>query len=75
MMVITPKHVGDVLMQILILLLEQFYCASAGEKKNFDNIKMQDTTVKIDIYNEKQCFLYHKNWNLPRISINVKLNL
>jgi len=32
MMVITPKHVGAVLMQILILLLKQFSCASVGDK-------------------------------------------
>ena len=32
MMVITQKHVGAVLMQILILLLNQFSCASVGNK-------------------------------------------
>jgi len=31
MMVITPKHVGAVLMQILILFLRQFNCASVGK--------------------------------------------
>jgi len=32
MMVITPKHVEAVLMQIVILLLKQFCCASVGNK-------------------------------------------
>jgi hypothetical protein len=32
MMVITPKHVVAVLMQILILLLKQVSCASVGNK-------------------------------------------
>jgi hypothetical protein len=35
--VITPKHVGDVLMWILILLLKQFSCASAGNKTLIDS--------------------------------------
>jgi hypothetical protein len=33
MMVITPKHVGAVLMYILKLFLKQFSCASVGKKK------------------------------------------
>jgi hypothetical protein len=32
MMVIKPEHIGAVLMQILILLLKQFSCASVGDK-------------------------------------------
>jgi hypothetical protein len=32
MMLITPKHVGAVLMSILILLLKQFSCVSVGNK-------------------------------------------
>jgi len=32
MMVITPKHVGAVLMYILIPLLKQFSCVSVGDK-------------------------------------------
>jgi hypothetical protein len=32
MMVITPKHVGAVLMEILIFLLKRFSCASVGKK-------------------------------------------
>jgi hypothetical protein len=32
MMVITPKHVGAVLMQILITFINQFFCASVGNK-------------------------------------------
>jgi hypothetical protein len=46
MMVITPKHVGGVLMQILIFFLKKFSCASVGKYKNFDNIKMGGSTVK-----------------------------
>jgi hypothetical protein len=41
MMVITPKHVGavlmPVLMQILKLFLGQFNCTSVGKQINFDN--------------------------------------
>ena len=48
MMVFTLKHVGAVLMQILIILLKQFSCASVGEK-NVDNIKMHGTTIKISV--------------------------
>jgi hypothetical protein len=44
MMVITPKHVGAVLMSILTyirkLFLRQFSCVSVGEQLNFDSIKM-----------------------------------
>jgi hypothetical protein len=45
MTVITPKHVGAVLISILMwilkLFLRQFNCASVGKfKKNFDSIKM-----------------------------------
>ena len=47
MMVITPKHVGAVLMSILTwilkLFLRQFNCASVGKEMNFDIIKMQVT--------------------------------
>jgi len=32
MVVITPKHVGAVLVQILILILKLFSCASVGDK-------------------------------------------
>jgi hypothetical protein len=32
MMVITLKHAGAVLMQILILLLKQFFCAPIGNR-------------------------------------------
>jgi hypothetical protein len=32
MTVFEPKHVGAVLVEILILLLNQFSCASVGEK-------------------------------------------
>jgi len=39
------NHVGAVLMQILILFLKQFSCASVG-KKSFDNNKMHGTKVK-----------------------------
>jgi hypothetical protein len=43
-MLIAPKHVEAVLMSILMsifkLFLRQFTCASVGEWKNFDNIKM-----------------------------------
>jgi hypothetical protein len=39
MMVITPKHVGAVLMYILILLLKQISRASVGGK-NFVNVLM-----------------------------------
>ena len=50
MMVITPKHVGAVLMSILMwilkLFLGQLTCASVGEKKNFDNIKMHGMYVE-----------------------------
>jgi hypothetical protein len=48
MMVITPKHVGAVLMLILIPLLKQFFCASVGVKTLI--IKMHGTTVKIGTY-------------------------
>jgi hypothetical protein len=34
--VIKPKHVGDILMQILIFL-KQISCASVGKEKNPDN--------------------------------------
>jgi len=48
--VTAPKHVGAVLMSILMsilkLLLRQFTCASVGKKKNFDNIKMHGVYVK-----------------------------
>jgi hypothetical protein len=33
MMVIKPKHVGAVLIQILIFLLKQFSCESVGKQK------------------------------------------
>jgi hypothetical protein len=46
MMVITPKHVEAVLMSILTLLLKQLSCALVGAK-NFHNIEMHGTTVKI----------------------------
>ena len=41
---VTPKPVGAILMQILILFLRQLTSASVGE--NFDNIKIQSTNVK-----------------------------
>jgi hypothetical protein len=31
MMVKTPKHVGDVLMEILIFFLKQFFCVKVGK--------------------------------------------
>jgi hypothetical protein len=36
-----------ILMQILELFLRQFTCASVGELKNFDNIKMHGMYLKI----------------------------
>jgi hypothetical protein len=51
MMVITPKHVGAVVMSILMRILElflrRFNCASVGGEKNFYNIKMQGIYLKI----------------------------
>jgi len=50
MMVITLKHVGavlmSILMQILKFFLRQFICASVGKQINFDSIKMHGTRVK-----------------------------
>jgi len=50
MMVITPKHVGAVLMSILTwilkLFLRQFNCASVGKQINFDSVKMHGMYVK-----------------------------
>ena len=45
MMVITPKHVGGVLMSIVILLLKQFSCASVGDKTDY--IRNHGTSEKI----------------------------
>jgi hypothetical protein len=49
MMVITPKHVGDVLVSVLMWILKlfvrQFNCASVG-LKNIDIIKMHSTYVE-----------------------------
>jgi hypothetical protein len=51
MMVITPKHVGAVLMSILMsilkLFLRQFTYVSVSELKNFDNIKMHGMNVSV----------------------------
>ena len=50
-MVITPKHVGAVLMPILMRILElflrQFNCASVGKRINFDSTNMHGNYVKI----------------------------
>ena len=50
MMVITSKHVGavlmSILMQILNLFLRQFHCASVGKQVNFGSIKMHGMYVK-----------------------------
>jgi hypothetical protein len=66
MMVITPKHVGDVLMSILMgilkLFLRQFNCASVGKQKNFDNTetvqfyKTNSLHMQIHIHYTNTCF-------------------
>jgi hypothetical protein len=45
MIVITPKHVGAVLLYILILLLQQSFCASVGDKK-FDILNILVSITK-----------------------------
>jgi hypothetical protein len=45
MMVIKPKHVGAVLMSILMLILKLFNCASVGKQINFDGIIMRGIYV------------------------------
>jgi uncharacterized Zn-finger protein len=61
MMVITPKHVGTVLMEIVKCLLKQFPCASVGDK----------TLVVIISRNEELYCLgqsnYYQHPPLPRI--------
>jgi hypothetical protein len=47
MMVITPKHVGAVLMSILKLFLRQFNCASVGKQTNVYRINMHGMCVKM----------------------------
>jgi len=42
-------------MQILILFLRQLTSASVGELKDFDNIKMHSTNVKITGWNTANC--------------------
>jgi len=43
-------------MQILMLFLRQLTCAFVGELKNFDNIKMHGTKVKITERNIANCY-------------------
>ena len=47
MMVIAPKHVGAVLMYILILLLKQFSCTSVGEKTLITKCQVLNERFKI----------------------------
>jgi hypothetical protein len=45
-MVVKPKHVGTILVYILMYSEANIYSASVGENKNdFDNIKMYGTTT------------------------------
>jgi len=55
-MVITPKHVGAVLMSILILLLKQFSCASVGNKTLITKTPSFNTNSKFCFY---PCFPVH----------------
>jgi hypothetical protein len=51
MMVITPKHVGAVLMQILILFLKQFSCASVGDKTLILVLVLEFRHLRVDSRN------------------------
>jgi hypothetical protein len=72
--VTAPKRVGAVSMSILMyflkLFLRQFTCASVGELKNFDNIKMHGMYVKI-IYFIYYIFIYL----YPNSHIGAQLNI
>jgi hypothetical protein len=74
MMVITPKHVAAVLMEIVILLLNQL-CISWWY--NFNNIKMYGKTVEMNVMGLRHGFDFSdwsgSDWDLWPINPNWEL--
>jgi hypothetical protein len=60
MIVIAPKHVGAVLMSILILLLKQFSCVSVGEK-NYEYTFIVNVFIYVLVTEAELLTLIHGN--------------